>query len=192
MRTTPASPPSAASTTEVGAITFLVGGARSGKSSLAVAIGRTHDGSVVFVATAQPFDDDMRSRIDTHRDERPGWPTVEAPLDLAAAIHGAPRSALMIVDCLTVWVGNLFVHLPVPTLRASAYDAALDAVVARPGPTVVVSNEVGLGLHPDTPIGREYRDELGRLNQRMAAVADRSLLLVAGRAVPLSDPWEHL
>lgn len=176
----------------MGAITFLIGGARSGKSSLAVDIGRRHDGPVVFVATAQPFDDDMRSRIEAHRDDRPGWPTVEAPLDLAAAVHGASPSALMIVDCLTVWVGNLFVHLPVAELRASAYDATIAAISARPGPSVVVSNEVGLGLHPDTAMGREYRDELGRLNQRMAGVAERSLLLVAGRAVPLTDPWEHL
>jgi adenosylcobinamide kinase/adenosylcobinamide-phosphate guanylyltransferase len=176
----------------VGSFTFLIGGARSGKSSLAVEIGRRHRGQVVFIATAQPFDDDMRARIDAHRDERPGWPTVEAAIELAAAIEAAPAHALVIVDCITVWVGNLFVHVPSQDDRAHASASVVDAVAARSGPTVVVSNEVGLGLHPDTPLGRDYRDELGRLNQRLAAIADRSLLLVAGRALPLSDPWEHL
>lgn len=173
-------------------LTFLVGGARSGKSSLAVELGRRHQGPVVFIATAEAFDDDMRARIEAHRDERPTWPTVEAPLQLAAAVAAAPVDALVIVDCITVWVGNLFVHVTSPPARARSYADLNEAFAARRGPTVVVSNEVGLGLHPETPMGREYRDELGRLNQELAALADRSLLLVAGRAVPLSDPWEHL
>ena len=176
----------------MGNLTFLVGGARSGKSALAVQIGRRHDGPVQFIATAEAFDDDMRARIAAHQDERPHWPTIEAPLALAAAIQTAPDDALVIVDCITVWVGNLFMHHPSPSDRQQSYDHACAALSARVGPTLVVSNEVGLGLHPETPIGRDYRDELGRLNQQLAALADRSLLLVAGRAVPLSDPWEHL
>jgi adenosyl cobinamide kinase/adenosyl cobinamide phosphate guanylyltransferase len=89
-------------------------------------------------------------------------------------------------------VGNLFHHLPSAAHRADAYTAFEAAMRARSAPTVVVSNEVGLGLHPDTGLGREYRDELGRLNQRVAASCDRTLLLVAGRALPLTDPWEFL
>jgi adenosyl cobinamide kinase/adenosyl cobinamide phosphate guanylyltransferase len=91
-----------------------------------------------------------------------------------------------------VWLGNLLHHVPDAAARAAAIDALLLSLRARTGPTVVVSNEVGLGLHPDTPLGREYRDDLGRLNQRVAAVADRTLFLVAGRALPLVDPWEVL
>lgn len=173
-------------------LTFLVGGARSGKSTLAVEFGRRHDGPVVFVATAEPFDDDLRARVDAHRAERPGWPTLEVPVDLAGALAGTPPDALVVVDCLTVWVGNLFHHLDGPTARGAAYDAFVDTAGTRSGHTVVVSNEVGLGLHPDTPLGREYRDELGRLNQRVAGVADRCLFLVAGRALALTDPWEVL
>jgi adenosyl cobinamide kinase/adenosyl cobinamide phosphate guanylyltransferase len=172
--------------------TFLVGGARSGKSSLAVDIGLRHQGPVVFVATAEAFDDDLAQRIARHRDERPGWPTLEVPVALAAAVDACGPEALVIVDCLTVWVGNLFHHLPSAAHRADAYTAFEAAMRARSAPTVVVSNEVGLGLHPDTDLGREYRDELGRLNQRVAAAADRTLLLVAGRALPLTDPWEFL
>ena len=172
--------------------TLLVGGARSGKSSLAVEIGIRHDGPVVFVAAAEAFDDDLAQRIARHRDERPDWPTVEAPVALAEAIAACDPDALVIVDCLTVWVGNLFHHLPSAAHRAEAYAAFEAALSARSGPTVVVSNEVGLGLHPDTALGRDYRDELGRLNQRVAAACDRTLLLVAGRALALSDPWEFL
>lgn len=176
-------------------ITFLLGGARSGKSTLAVQLGARHadgGGDVVFVATTEPFDDDLRDRVAAHRRERPDWPTVEAPVELADAIAATPVDALVIVDCLTVWLGNVHHHLPHESARAAAVDAVVAALVARTGPTVVVSNEVGLGLHPDTRLGRVYRDDLGRLNQRVAAAADRALFLVAGRALPLVDPWEVL
>lgn len=176
----------------MGVLTFLIGGARSGKSALAVEIGRRHDGDVVFIATAQAFDDDMQARIDAHRDERPAWPTVEAPLELAAAIASAPADALVIVDCITVWVGNLFVHVPSSSVRTQSYGDVSQALADRSGPTIVISNEVGLGVHPETPLGREYRDELGRVNQQLARMASRSLMLVAGRALPLSDPLEQL
>ncbi|MCU1360912.1 MAG: cobP, partial [Ilumatobacteraceae bacterium] len=116
-------------------LTFLVGGARSGKSALAVEIGRRHSGDVVFIATAEPFDDDMRARIDTHRDERPGWPTIEAPVQLADAIASAPDHALVIVDCLTVWVGNLFVGDHSAAVRARSYCDLGVALRARVGPT---------------------------------------------------------
>ena len=173
-------------------LTFLVGGARSGKSSLAVEIGLRHYGPVVFVATAEPFDDDLKHRIERHRAERPDWPTVEAAIHLAPAVAAADPAALVIVDCLTVWVGNLFHHLPSAEGRAVAYDGLVDTLVDRAGPTVVISNEVGLGLHPESSMAREYRDELGLLNQQIASTADRSLFLVAGRALPLHDPWEVL
>ncbi len=171
-------------------LTLLLGGARSGKSSLAVEMARRHAGPVTVVATAEPFDDDLRVRIERHRDERPGWPTVEAPVELAEAVRGAAAGGLVVVDCLTVWLANLFARGVAD--RAAAAAGVVAALRARAGDTVVVSNEVGLGLHPETPLGREYRDELGRLNQAVAEVADRSLLLVAGRALTLDDPWRVL
>ena len=94
----------------MGEVTLLIGGVRSGKSALAVEIGRRHAGDVLFVATAEPFDDDMRSRISRHRDERPDWPTIERPIDLAAAIACGPAEPLLVIDCLTVWVGNVLHH----------------------------------------------------------------------------------
>ncbi len=171
----------------MGNVTLLIGGVRSGKSSLAVEIGRRHDGEVVFIATAEPFDDDTRSRIARHRDERPSWPTIETPLELGAAIAAAPAAALLIVDCVTVWVGNELHHRG--GVDATPVAAALSE---RSGPSVVITNEVGLGVHPETELGRRYRDDLGRVNQAIAAVATTTLLLVAGRALRLEDPWEDL
>jgi adenosylcobinamide kinase / adenosylcobinamide-phosphate guanylyltransferase len=175
-----------------GALTLLLGGARSGKSALAVEIGRRHPGPVTFIATSPPsIDGDLSGRIARHRAERPPWPTIEEPLDLAAALAAAGTD-LAIVDCLTLWVNNL--------LHRGDDDAAIEAIAAdaaataaeRGGPTVVITNEVGLGVHPTTELGRRYRDTLGRVNQRWAAAADTALLLVAGRALSLTDPWTLL
>ncbi|MEI8239378.1 MAG: bifunctional adenosylcobinamide kinase/adenosylcobinamide-phosphate guanylyltransferase [Actinomycetota bacterium] len=178
-------------------LTFLLGGARSGKSTLAVQMGEHHGGPVTFVATAEPFDDDLRERVLRHRDERPPtWTTVEAPVDLAAAVRATPPEHFLIVDCLTVWMGNVMVHLDAPERITDHVDDFIAALGERrrhaDERTVVVSNEVGMGIHPDTALGRRYRDDLGRVNQRVAAIADTSLLLVAGRALRLENPWELL
>ena len=179
-----------------GALTFLVGGARSGKSTLAVQLGEHQGGPVHFIATAEPFDDDLRERVERHRAERPpSWTTAEVPIDLAIAIADAPPGAFVIVDCLTVWLANLHVHVSDAQRRAQyGHDmvAALRERAADSSPVVVVSNEVGMGIHPDTPMGRDYRDELGRLNQLVAAAADTTLLMVAGRALLLRNAWDLL
>jgi adenosylcobinamide kinase / adenosylcobinamide-phosphate guanylyltransferase len=170
-------------------LTLLLGGARSGKSALAVELGRRHDGPVVFVATCPVIDDDVASRIARHRVTRPAWPTVEEPVELAGAVEQVDRDALLIVDCLTLWVSNLMLRgddEPEVTASAAAFAGAL---LFRPGSAVVVSNEVGSGVHPEHELGRHYRDLLGRTNQIVAAAADNTLLLVAGRAVRLDDPW---
>ncbi len=176
-------------------LTFLLGGARSGKSALAVEIGRRHGGPVSFIATCPDIDgdDDLRSRIARHQDDRPaGWTTVEEELDLAEAISGCPNEALIIVDCLTTWVANVLHHGESERAVLARIEAALEACRKRAGDMVVVSNEVGLGIVPELELVRSYRDLLGRVNQRVAGRADRSLLLIAGRAVPLADPWELL
>ena len=172
--------------------TLLVGGARSGKSTLAVEAAQRSGRPVVVIATAEPFDHDLAQRIARHRAERPPWPTVDAPVELADALAGVGPGSFAIVDCITVWVGNLFHHHPSVAERASHYDALAEVLTLRRTEVdiVMVTNEVGLGLHPETALGRDYRDELGRVNQRLAHLADRSFLLVAGRALPLHDPWE--
>jgi adenosylcobinamide kinase / adenosylcobinamide-phosphate guanylyltransferase len=175
-----------------GALTLLLGGARSGKSALAVEIGRRHPGPVTFIATSPPaIDGDLSGRIARHRAERPPWPTIEEPLDLAAALAAAGAD-LAIVDCVTLWVNNLLHRGDDDASVESTAAAVAATTAARGGPTVVITNEVGLGVHPTTELGRRYRDLLGRVNQRWAAAADTTLLLVAGRALALTDPWTLL
>lgn len=173
-------------------LTVLIGGARSGKSDLAVQIGERHQGDVVFLATAQRFDDDMSARITRHRAERPDWPTLEAPVELRRALSEVADDALVIIDCLTLWVSNMMLEDWSEDAIGEYSSATADAVTTRRGPTVVVTNEVGLGIHPANELGRRYRDLLGRVNRQWTSAADRSLFLVAGRAITLHDPWEFL
>jgi adenosylcobinamide kinase / adenosylcobinamide-phosphate guanylyltransferase len=176
----------------VAGLTLLIGGARSGKSDLAVQVGQRHDGPVTFIATAQRFDDDMGRRIERHRAERPGWPTVEAPVELRRALTDAPGDHLVIVDCLTLWVSNMMLEEWTEDSINDCSVATAAVAATRPGPTIVVTNEVGLGIHPANELGRQYRDLLGRVNRTWAEVAQTTLFLIAGRAVPLHDPWELL
>jgi adenosyl cobinamide kinase/adenosyl cobinamide phosphate guanylyltransferase len=174
-------------------LTVLLGGARSGKSSAAVSIGERRSGPVVYIATSPHIhgDGDLDARIAVHRAERPdSWRTIEEEIDLTGAIAGA-TDALVIVDCLTVWVGNLLHHGHEDAAVLTACDAALDAARSRTADTLVITNEVGLGIVPDNELARRYRDLLGRINQRWVSGADRAYLMVAGRALPLSDLGDH-
>ena len=171
-------------------LTFLIGGARSGKSALALELATAHMGDVVYVATSPRIegDVDLDRRIDAHRAERPAaWTTIEEPLDLTSALALAADS-FVIVDCITLWVSNLLWRGDDEDVITGAARDAATAAATRTAPTVVISNEVGLGVHPATDVGRQFRDVLGRVNQIWAAAAERSLLLVAGRALPLHDP----
>jgi adenosylcobinamide kinase/adenosylcobinamide-phosphate guanylyltransferase len=172
-------------------LTLLLGGARSGKSALAVDLGRRHalgGGGIVYIATAPDVDEDMIRRIERHRADRPAaWRTIEEETDVDAALDRS-GDALVIVDCLTLWTSNLlWAGLGDDDIVDRARNVASRAA-ARAAPTIAISNEVGLGVHPDTDLGRRYRDLLGRVNQIWAAAATTSLLLVAGRAIPLDDP----
>ena len=166
-------------------LTLLLGGARAGKSALAVRRARAFGGPVVFVATAEAGDAEMAERIARHREERDSaWATVEAPRDLAGALERAPADACVIVDCLTLWVANRLDEGEAEIVRLAGEAAALAA--ARPGPTIAVSNEVGMGVVPATPSGRLYRDVLGRVNAVWAEAASEAALVVAGRPLWLS------
>ena len=175
-------------------LTLLLGGARSGKSAFAVELASAHGGGVTYVATSPPIDgdDDLDTRIATHRAERPAhWRTIEEQLDLRDAL-ARTGDDLVVVDCLTLWVSNRVWQGDddATVTSIAAVDAA--AAAARTSPTIVISNEVGLGVHPSTEGGRRYRDLLGRVNQIWAAAAERALLLVAGRALELHDPRTFL
>ena len=166
-------------------LVLLVGGARSGKSALAVRLASEQGAPVDFLATAQAGDEEMEARIAQHERERPdSWRTIEEPLRLREAIEEVDGAHCLIVDCLTLWTANALERLGAEEAEARAVRAA-DAASVRPGPTIAVTNEVGLGLVPDSPLARSYRDLLGRVNAIWAAAADRALLLVAGRALDL-------
>jgi adenosylcobinamide kinase/adenosylcobinamide-phosphate guanylyltransferase len=167
-------------------LVLLIGGARSGKSDLALRLASEQSSPVVFVATAQARDDEMAERIAQHRRERPAdWRTVEEPLRLRKAIEAVEDDACVVVDCLTLWTANALEALGAAAAEAEA-GAAAAAAAARRGLTVVVTNEVGLGLVPDNPLGRSYRDLHGRVNAIWAGAADRAFLLVAGQALALA------
>lgn len=156
-------------------LTLVLGGARSGKSRHAEALVTQSPPPWRYIATAQAYDDEMRARIATHRASRPpGWDTVEAPLDLAQALS-TPHPVL--VDCLTLWLTNVILSGQDPTTAEAALHQALDS---RQSPTVLVSNEVGLGIVPDNALARRFRDAAGLLHQRLAVRADTVLLVVAG------------
>ena len=132
----------------------------------------------IYVATAEPFDDEMKARIAEHRGRRGGqWQTVEAPLDLAAAIANAPPATTVLVDCLTLWLNNLMFKKRDIDTETERLEKALGG---RPAPAVLVSNEVGSGIVPENAEARRFRDLQGRLNQRIAAIAGRVVLMVAG------------
>ncbi len=158
-------------------LSLILGGTRSGKSQHAERIITSLPPPWVYVATAQAFDDEMRERIAIHRGRRgAGWVVVEEPLDLARALADAGEQPVL-VDCLTVWLSNLMLADHDIAVATEALDAALDR---RGAPTVLVSNEVGLGIVPDNALARAFRDAAGRLNQHFAARADTVLFLVAG------------
>jgi adenosylcobinamide kinase/adenosylcobinamide-phosphate guanylyltransferase len=164
-------------------LTFLVGGARSGKSALAVALAASWQAPVTVIATGEAGDDEMAERIRLHRAERPKeWTTVEEPLELESALAAVPAGDAVIVDCLSFWVANL---LERGDDVETCSEQAIASARTRNAPTVVVSNEVGLGVVPVSELGRRYRDVLGRVNQQWAAAADEAALVVAGRKLRL-------
>ena len=159
-------------------LTFLLGGARSGKSAHAETLATALPSPWTYIATADAHDGEMAERIALHRARRSvGWTTVDAPLDLAQALRAVPDDRPLLVDCLTLWLSN---HM-LAEHDIDALSAELEEVLSAPrGPWFVVSNEVGMGIVPETALGRRFRDGQGRLNQRVAACADRVLFMVAG------------
>jgi adenosylcobinamide kinase/adenosylcobinamide-phosphate guanylyltransferase len=158
-------------------LTLVLGGARSGKSRHAEALVEALSAPWTYIATAQAWDDEMIARIAEHRNRRSAdWTTVDAPLELAEAIREAQGRPIL-VDCLTLWLTNLILA------ERDTHDACDDliaACAAATGPVVLVSNEVGLGIVPDNALARRFRDEAGRLHQRLAGHAWRVVFMVAG------------
>lgn len=159
--------------------TLVLGGARSGKSTFAEQIVRDSGLQAIYVATATAGDDEMRERIAHHRARRgDAWQTIEEPLDLAGVLtREARQGRILLVDCLTLWLSNLM-HAGIDVTAAT--QGLCEKLQQSPCPIVLVSNEVGLSLVPETSLGRQFRDEQGRLNQRVAACVDEVAFIIAG------------
>ncbi len=158
---------------------LVLGGARSGKSRYAERMAMRYPSPWTYIATAQAFDDEMLARIRSHRQRRgDGWATIEAPLQLTEGlIRAQANDGALLIDCLTLWLSNV---MHADRHVDGAIDQLCQAMAERKRPLVVVSNEVGLGIVPDNPLARRFRDAQGRLNQRVAGLADRVTLMVAG------------
>ncbi|GLH79364.1 adenosylcobinamide kinase/adenosylcobinamide phosphate guanyltransferase [Bradyrhizobium sp. SSBR45G] len=165
-------------------LTLVLGGARSGKSRHAEALVTAEAPPWIYIATAQAFDDEMTERIAHHKARRAaGWQTLETTHDLAAVVRqhaGSP--APLLIDCLTLWLSNVMLA---EMNVAAACAELVDALTSARGPIVAVSNEVGLGIVPDNALARAFRDAQGRLNQDVAALADRVILMAAGLPLTL-------
>ncbi len=153
--------------------TLITGGVKSGKSSLALRLAEEFSHPRYFLATAEAFDEEMKARIAKHREERASrFATIEEPIEIVAALREN-----MILDCLPLWLNNMF-HYG----RESSLDEVADSLIARlPENIVLVTNEIGMGFIPADPLSRRYGDALGRLNARVAAACDRVILMVAGQ-----------
>jgi adenosylcobinamide kinase/adenosylcobinamide-phosphate guanylyltransferase len=159
-------------------LTFVLGGARSGKSAYAEKLVTAHRGPWTYIATAEVLDDEMRARIEAHRTRRgEGWCTIEAPLDLPQAVRAAPAEAPLLVDCLALWLSNRLLSSADLVGDRAALIAALRT---RAAPTVVVSPEVGLSVVPENALARAFRDAAGELHQEVAKISARVVLVIAG------------
>jgi len=158
---------------------LVLGGARSGKTRIAQQLAEASQETRILIATAQGLDEEMRERIARHRAERDSsWQTQEAPLDLADALRAqAGPERVVVVDCLTLWLSNVMLDGRDAVRESKALVDALEAVA---GPVVLVSNEVGQGIVPASALGRAFRDEQGRMNQRIAQICDAVVFVAAG------------
>jgi adenosylcobinamide kinase / adenosylcobinamide-phosphate guanylyltransferase len=157
---------------------LVLGGARSGKSRYALQLAEQAAESRLFIATAEAHDEEMAARIARHRAERgEGWTTLETTRDLNGALRDMRAGSVAVVDCLTLWLANLaFAGDDI----AAEIERLCDMVAALVSPVIFVSNEVGLGIVPETPLGRDFRDWQGKLNQRMAIACDAVVFVAAG------------
>lgn len=169
-------------------LVFIGGGARSGKSSAAVARALAFDAPRLFIATAEARDEEMRARIEAHQQERSTeFETIEAPRDLAHAIKQSHHARVVLVDCLTLWLSNLLLDGRSDQEIDDATTDWLRAADEHPGTIVVVANEVGQGIVPDNALSRRFRDLAGRLNQRVAQHADHVEIRFFGLGMTLKN-----
>jgi len=155
---------------------FVLGGARSGKSAFALREAESRGLPLVMIATAEALDEEMASRIQRHREERgSNWTTIEAPIDLESALSQVTPGSIVVIDCLTLWLSNL-IHAGKDCIQAT--HQLINALKMHEA--ILIANEVGLGIVPDNALSRLFRDEAGRMNQKVASAADTVVFVAAG------------
>ncbi len=171
----------------MGRITFVLGGARSGKSSFAIKLADASGGRVAFVATCQGLDDEMRKRIAIHKKTRPStWKTFEEPLNVGAVIKKiSPKFNIILIDCLTLLVSNLIMKHTDNKVIEGIIAEMIAKLKCHKSDSIIVSNEVGLGIVPNNRLGRDFRDIGGRVNQIVAKKADIVYFMVSGIAMKI-------
>jgi len=167
--------------------TFVIGGCRSGKSAHAQALAEAIEGKKLYLATCVPNDEEMAERVRLHREQRgEQWETLEEPIEIAKAIIDRSKHySVILVDCLTLWTSNILLSSGGQTELEQACRALVKSLEAAQCPVILVSNEVGTGIVPKNELARRYRDEAGRINQQIAAVADQVIWTVAGIPVTI-------
>ncbi len=170
-----------------GKVILITGGARSGKSEVAEELAASFSDAVIYLATAGVYDEEMRDRVQKHRERRPaGWVTVEETHRLAWALKEAPRGSCVLVDCLSLWITNLLLdNAPSEEYIIEETVRAIETARDRDLILILVSNQVGCGVVPDNRLGRLFRDVAGRVNRQAADLADRVYLVTAGIPVEL-------
>jgi len=162
-------------------ITFIIGGARSGKSKLAIKLAREAKNRVCFIATCRPEDYEMRIRVRRHKSSRPNsWRTIEEPRNLTRAIRKAANSKCVIIDCITLWISNLIISGMNKKEILKMTSEVISAIKKFKLNALIVSNEVGLGIVPDNRVARDFRDIAGEVNQLFAQKADKVYFVVSG------------
>lgn len=172
----------------MGKLIFILGGARSGKSSFALKLAQKSGKRVTFIATATPIDSEMKQRIKNHKKVRPKeWKTVEVKNNLDKKIE-QEKNKMILIDCLTIYISYL---MDLPETRILEHMKQVIKVIKRSGSDIiVVSNEVGCGIHPENKLGRDYRDILGKVNQMFARSADEFYIMFAGMPVNIKNLWK--
>jgi adenosylcobinamide kinase/adenosylcobinamide-phosphate guanylyltransferase len=178
-------------------IVLVGGGARSGKSHFALTLARRLGARRLFVATGQALDDEMRARIQAHQESRgPGFATLEEPLALAEALRDVKDVDVVVVDCLTLWLANLLLEGKTPTAIETCVRELAYVLVGRSFHSILVTNEVGMGIVPETPLGRVFRDVAGSAHQALSMTADEVYFAVLGtmlrlKPTPTFIPWDE-
>lgn len=164
-------------------LTFVLGGASSGKSAFAESLVVKSQAPRVYLATSRIYDAEMRTKVADHIQSRgPDWQTIEEPRDMAAALAKVPADHVVLLDCASMWLTNVIMDEADLALETQIFLRAIAKCAAR---VVVVSNEVGMGVVPDTPLGRQFRDAQGKLNQELAEISDLAVMVVAGMPLTL-------